>query len=78
MFGGMTKSIPTAQAWIAQIFDAKQVKSGGVVRRSRADVQKYASFKLLKSEVLKRGFHLIRTGDQYVVLCHKGDIRIFC
>lgn len=72
------RTIPSPQKWIAQIFTAKQVRNGGVVRRSRDDVKKYASFALLKAEVLQRGFHLIRTGDQYVVLCHKGDIRIFC
>lgn len=71
-------TIPPSHVWIAQIFSASQVRKSGVVRRSRDDVKKYASFKLLKAEVLKRGFHLIRTGDQYVILCHKGDLRIFC
>lgn len=72
------RKIPAPSVWIGQIFSAKAVKNGGVVRRSRSDVKKFASFHLLKAEVQKRGFHLIRTGDQYVVLCHKGNIRIFC
>lgn len=75
----MAKStIPSPQVWINQIFSAQAVKNGGVVRRSRDDVKKYASFSMLKAEVLRRGFHLIRTGEQYVILCHKGDMRIFC
>jgi hypothetical protein len=64
--------------WIDQIFSAQAVRNGGVVRRSVWDVKKFASFSQLKREVLKKGFHLIRTGDQYVILCHQGDIRIFC
>lgn len=72
------RPIPTGQVWINQIFSAQSVRNGGVVRRSRADVKKYASFSALKKEVLNRGFHLIRTGDQYVVLCHKGELRVIC
>lgn len=71
-------SIPSPGIWIRQIFSAQAVRNGGVVRRSRSDVEKFASFSMLKAEVLRRGFHLIRTGDQYVILCHRGDIRIFC
>ena len=71
-------AIPGRTQWTMDIFSADQVQAGGVVRRSRADVKKYGSFKLLKTEVLNRGFHLIRTGNQYVVLCHKGHMRIFC
>jgi hypothetical protein len=41
-------------------------------------VKKYASFKDLKHEVKRRGFHLLRTGDQYVILCHTGELRIIC
>ena len=72
------RPIPTGQVWINQIFKAQSVRNGGVVRRSRADVKRYASFRALKEEVLNRGFHLIRTGDQYVVLCHKGELRVIC
>lgn len=70
--------VPTGPKWLRQIFRAQSVRNGGIVRRSVADVKKYASFKDLKSEVKRRGFHLLRTGDQYVILCHKGELRIIC
>ena len=38
-----------------------------VVRRSKQDVTKYASFEELLGEVRAKGFQLIETGDQYVV-----------
>jgi hypothetical protein len=72
------KAIPTGHRWIAQIFSAASVRNGGVVRRSVEDVKKFASPTSLKAEVLARGYHLIRTGDQYVILCHPGDIRVIC
>lgn len=72
------RAIPAPNVWINQIFSAQAVRNGGVVRRSVNDVKQFASFGRLKRQVLRRGFHLIRTGDQYVVLCHKGDIRIYC
>jgi hypothetical protein len=71
-------AIPGPGAWLAQIFDAQEVKNGGVVRRSVEDVKKYASHDELIKAVKAQEFHLIQTGNQYVVLCHKGDIRIFC
>lgn len=71
-------AIPGPQAWLAQVFSAQAVK-GGVIRRSVDDVKKYGGgLANLKAIVKQRGFHLIRTGDQYVVLCHKGDIRVIC
>jgi hypothetical protein len=71
-------AIPNPTKWTMDIFKAASVNNGGVVRRARADVKKHGSYSLLKAEVLRRGFHLIRTGEQYVILCHKGDIRIIC
>jgi len=64
--------------WIDQIFDAQQVGSGGVVRRSRDDVERYASLKELVEEARRRRFHVIETGGQVVVLCHEGDVVLHC
>src|SRR5277367_4729227 len=53
--GRAPRAIPTGLVWIGQIFASKQARSEGVVRRSRADVLKYASFQALRTEVRKRG-----------------------
>lgn len=63
-------------AWINQMFRAKSVRRGGVIRRSRSSVLKYASLELLEREVLRRGFHLVEVGDQFVVICNTGDLRL--
>lgn len=64
--------------WINDIFKAGAVNKGGIVRRSKASVLKNGGYKALKSAVKKRGFHLIRTGGQYVVICNKGDFKLLC
>jgi len=69
-------AIPGPVVWTQQIFGAAAARNGGVVRRAVADVKRYGSISLLRQAVRRRGFHLIRTGDQYVDLCHKGDLRI--
>lgn len=63
-------------SWINQWFSANAAQTGGVVRRKVASVHKYASRKLLLRAVRQRGWHLILNGDQYVVLCNKGNTRI--
>jgi hypothetical protein len=64
-------------AWIDQIFEA-QASDGGVVRRSRKDVDKYASFPELVDRVRAMGYHLIETGGQCVIFCHEGELIIHC
>lgn len=62
--------------FINQIFDAKAVRNGGIVRRKIASVEKYASLSFLLKEVEARGFHLIETGDQYVIICNLGNFKL--
>lgn len=62
--------------WINQIFRAAQVSKHGVVRRSKDSVLKYASFKELKRTCIKNGFHLIRNGGQYLIMCNRGNLKI--
>jgi len=63
-------------AWINDLFAAKEVANGGVVRRNKKDVEKYASFKELLYRVRLEEFHLIETGDQYVIICNPGVLKI--
>lgn len=62
--------------WIEKIFSAKIAAEEGVVRRKKTTVQRYASKEDIVAAVKERRFHLIETGDQYVIVCNSGDIRI--
>jgi len=39
-------------------------------------VEQYASMDELIAEVKKRGFHLVETGDQVLIICNGGNIKI--
>ncbi|TBX25937.1 N-(5'-phosphoribosyl)anthranilate isomerase [Roseovarius sp. JS7-11] len=64
--------------WFDQVFSAKAVTKGGVIRRSKADVDRKVGRDRLELEVRKRGFHLVEAGSQFLIICDRGDIRIVC
>ena len=65
-------------AWVDQVFRAQQARYGGVVRRSRDDVEKFDSLPELVDEARRRRFHVIETGGQVVILCHEGEVVLHC
>ena len=70
--------MPNPYSYIREIFRADTVKRGGIVRRKIADVQRLASYRALLDEVKERKFHLIETGDQYVIICNPGNFKLHC
>ncbi len=62
------------EAWLAQIFAAKAVSKGGVVRRAVADVEAEVGRARLMQEVARRGYHLIECGDQFIIVCRDSDL----
>lgn len=73
----MVRSRPrTGTAWIEKWFEAKTTLERGVVRRAKADINKYASFDLVRQEAKRRKWHIVEVGDQWVVICNSGDIQI--
>lgn len=62
--------------WIENIFSAKIATEEGIVRRKKTSVERCASRDELITAVKKRKFHLIETGDQYVIVCNSGAVKI--
>jgi hypothetical protein len=71
----MAGSDPKAN-WVERIFDAKAAQNYGVVRRKVANVDKYASEMHLFNAVKDRGFHLLKCGEQYIVLCNRAPLDV--
>lgn len=46
------------------------------MRRAREGVDTYGSLDIVIAEARKRGFHVIETGGQIVILCHQGALII--
>lgn len=64
--------------WIEQVFEAKIVETGGLVRRKKSDVHYYGSLDELLQQTTERGFHLLEVGDYYVVICNRGRMEVLC
>lgn len=65
-------------SWFAAVFNAKACKNGGILRRAIRDVHREVGREIFIAEVQNRGWHLIETGGQYIVLCNQGEFRIIC
>lgn len=64
-----------AERWLSQIFSAHAAQ-GGMVRRSVSWVEREVGRDRFIAEVRRRGFHLISSGNQFIVVCHSGPVEI--
>jgi len=69
-------TVSKADQWIATIFSAKAAQTGGFVRRHRDWVAKEIGRDRFEAEVRRRGFHLIETGSQLVIICNNSAIKL--
>jgi hypothetical protein len=65
-----------AQAWLDDLFAAKAVGKGGIVRRAVRDVEREIGRNPFIAEVRRRGFHLIECGGQFIVICNTGQMQV--
>lgn len=75
----MLRSNPlNAQVWLDDLFSAKAVGKGGIVRRAVRDVEREIGRPALVAEVRRRGFHLLECGGQFIVICNVGQMQVIC
>ena len=60
------------------MFNSKIVKKEGVVRRKKSMIDERGAFEDMLESVKKRKYHLIETGDQYIIICNQGRIKMHC
>jgi hypothetical protein len=65
-----------AERWIAEVFSAKSMARGGVIRRDLRWIDREIGRERFIAEVRMRGFHLIETGGQRIVICSTGFLRV--
>jgi hypothetical protein len=68
----------TPEGWVAEVFGAKSVARGGVIRRDLRWIDREIGRERFIAEVRARGFHLIETGGQWIVICNTGFLRVIC
>ena len=59
--------------WTERIFESKTAQRGGVVRRKASTIDKYSSRIELLDEVMRRGFHILAAGDQWLIFCNDNS-----
>jgi hypothetical protein len=69
---------PRPAPWMDLVFSAKAVARGGIVRRSAAWVEREVGRDRFVAEVKRRGYHLVETGGQLIVICNSGGLRVIC
>ena len=62
------------RAWLDDLFAAKAVGMGGIVRRAVRDVGRAA----LVSGVRRGRFHLIECGGRFIIICNPGQMQVIC
>lgn len=67
---------PIGQAWLDQVFRAKSVMRGGVIRRRRSVVAREIGCGIFEAEVRRRGYHLLMTDQDYIVVCNPGPVTL--
>ncbi|MBF9042301.1 N-(5'-phosphoribosyl)anthranilate isomerase [Rhodobacterales bacterium HKCCE4037] len=71
-------AIPLPSApWVDQVFSAKTVRFGGVVRRSVRWVEAEVGRDVFTDEVHRRGWHLAECNGQFVVFCTRQPVRLW-
>ncbi len=63
------------EAWIDLVFSAKAA-NGGVVRRAVGWVATEVGHDRFIAEVRRRGYHLLVTQTQYIIVCNSGPVRM--
>ncbi|WP_368185206.1 hypothetical protein [Aestuariibius sp. HNIBRBA575] len=49
---------------------------GGVLRHNVRDIDRGPGRDALMAEVKRRGYHLIECGDQFIIICNPGPLRV--
>jgi hypothetical protein len=70
--------IITPDRWIVQLFSAKSVAEGGIIRRKVADVERLIGRKRFLYEVNRRGFHDVENAGQFIVFCNQDPVNLLC
>lgn len=60
--------------WVRDVFSAKAVLRGEVIRRKARDIERYAGWDRFLAEIARRGFRAVRNGGQVVVFCNREPV----
>ncbi|CUH53697.1 N-(5'-phosphoribosyl)anthranilate isomerase [Shimia sp. R11_0] len=68
----------TGQTWLDQVFKTLTTGETCAVKRRVADVDRECGRAALELAVRKRGWHLIETDRDFIILCDTSPFRVIC
>ena len=68
----------TPDRWIVQLFNAKSVAEGGIIRRKVMDVERLIGRQRFLYEVRRRGFHAVENSGQFIIFSNQDPINVLC
>jgi hypothetical protein len=64
------------ERWLAQIFSARAVAEGGIVRRKSRDIERIVGRDLFLAELDRRGFRAVENSGQTIIFCNRAPLQI--
>ena len=66
----------TPDRWLVQLFSARTVAEGGIVRRQVKDVERLVGRDRFLREVHLRGFRVVENAGHFVIFCNTEPVRL--
>ncbi len=66
----------TPDRWLVQLFSARTVAEGGIVRRQVKDVERLVGRDRFLREVHRRGFRVVENAGHFVIFCNTEPVRL--
>lgn len=63
---------------LEEMFSAQSAGKEGIIRRNKKHIERLIGFDALLQRVKREQFHLIETGEQYIIICNPGVLKIHC
>ena len=64
------------EAYLADLFSAKAVRDGKIIRRNLRDIDRYVGRDAFIAELHRRGFRALENAGQMVIFCNREPVRI--
>ena len=63
------------EVWLYDLFACKAVQKGGVIRRKKRDVERFAGMDRFLHEIDRRGYQVAENSDQIIIFGNRAPVR---
>jgi len=64
------------ERWLTHFFSARSAAEGGTARRKVSDVERLIGRDRFLNEVHRRGFRVVESSGQFIVLCNREPVHL--